>query len=128
MAILTSENIKPNSNWLDYATTARARSKIKTALNAHNREIAEEGKEILRRKLKQLKMNLNENSVNQLVNYFKLSTSLDLFYRVGNGSIDNTKLKAFAASRSNTIVSYIKNRIRKPDVAKDIDKDYPLMI
>ncbi|NRB58564.1 MAG: bifunctional (p)ppGpp synthetase/guanosine-3',5'-bis(diphosphate) 3'-pyrophosphohydrolase [Winogradskyella sp.] len=121
--ILTSDNAKPNANWLDYATTARARSKIKSALNAHTKEIAEEGKEILRRKLKQLKITLNEKSVNELVNYFRLSTSLDLFYRVGIGTIDNTKLKAFASSRSNAFVSYIKNKIRKPDVPKDIDKD-----
>ncbi|MDY2588094.1 RelA/SpoT family protein [Winogradskyella aquimaris] len=121
--ILTSDNAKPNANWLDYATTARARSKIKSALNAHTKEIAEEGKEILRRKLKQLKITLNEKSVNELVNYFKLKTSLDLFYRVGIGTIDNTKLKAFASSRSNAFMSYIKSRIRKPDVPKDIDKD-----
>lgn len=121
--ILTSENAKPNANWLDYATTARARSKIKTALKEDTKLIAEEGKEILRRKLKQLKITLNESSVNELVNYFKLSTSLDLFYRVGIGSIDNTKLKAFASSRSGSIVSYFKNRIRKPEVPKDINKE-----
>jgi len=121
--ILTSENAKPNANWLDYATTARARSKIKSALNAHTKEIAAEGKEILRRKLKQLKITLNEKSINELVNYFKLKTSLDLFYRVGIGTIDNPKLKAFASSRSNVFMSYIKNRIRKQDTPQDIDKE-----
>jgi GTP pyrophosphokinase len=121
--ILTSENAKPNSNWLDYATTARARSKIKSHLNADKKEVANEGKEILRRKLKQLKVTLNEKSVNELVNYFKLSTSLDLFYRVGLGTIDNKMLKAFANSRSNAFVSYIKNKIRRPESPKDVDKD-----
>lgn len=121
--ILTSENSKPNSNWLDYATTARARSKIKSYLNADKKEVANEGKEILRRKLKQLKINLNEKTVNELVNYFKLSTSLDLFYRVGLGTIDNSMLKAYANSRSNVFVSYIKNKIRKPDAPKDVDKE-----
>ena len=121
--ILTSENAKPNSNWLDYATTARARSKIKSYLNADKKEVAEEGKEILRRKLKQLKVSLNEKTVNELVTYFKLNTSLDLFYRVGLGTIDNTMLKAFASSRSNAFVSYFKNKIRKPETSKDVDKD-----
>jgi GTP pyrophosphokinase len=121
--ILTSENAKPNANWLDYATTARARSKIKSALREDTKRIAEEGKEILRRKLKQLKITLNESSVNDLVNYFNLNTSLDLFYRVGIGSIDNTKLKAFAASRSSSIVSYFKKKIRKPEPPKDINKE-----
>ncbi|SDR98866.1 RelA/SpoT family protein [Winogradskyella sediminis] len=121
--IITSESAKPNANWLDYATTARARSKIKSALNEDTKIIAEEGKEILRRKLKQLKITLNENSVNELVSYFKLNTSLDLFYRVGIGSIDNTKLKAFASSRSNAFMSYFKNKIYKPSVSKDIHKE-----
>ncbi|MEM6515829.1 MAG: RelA/SpoT family protein [Bacteroidota bacterium] len=121
--ILTSENIKPNRNWLDYATTARALSKIKSALKAEKKEIAEDGKEILRRKLKQLKISLDEKSVNEMVNYFKLKTSLDLFYRVGIGTIDNSKLKDYASSRSNAFMSYIKNKIRRPSVARDINKD-----
>lgn len=121
--ILTSENTRPNANWLDYATTARARSKIKSSLKDEKKLIAQDGKEILRRKLKQLKITLDEKSVNELVSYFKLKTSLDLFYRIGIGSIDNKMLKEFSASRSNAFVSYFKNKIRKPSTQPDIDKD-----
>lgn len=123
--ILTSESAKPNANWLDYATTARARSKIKSALKEDKKRIGEDGKEILRRKLKQLKITLNEDSVNELVSYFKLKTSLDLFYRVGLGTIDNSMLKGYASSRSNALMSYIKNKIsRKPVIKKeDLEKD-----
>ena len=123
--ILTSENAKPTPNWLDYATTARARSKIKNALKESTKIVAEEGKEILRRKLKQLKITLNEDSVNEMVNHFKLKTSLDLFYRVGTGTIDNTMLKEYASSRSNAFVSYLKNKItRKPSINKEeLDKE-----
>ena len=73
--IITSENAKPNPNWLDYATTGKARSKIKSLLKEDTKIIGEEGKEILRRKLKQLKIELNEKSVNEMVNHFKLKTS-----------------------------------------------------
>ncbi|WP_248724954.1 bifunctional (p)ppGpp synthetase/guanosine-3',5'-bis(diphosphate) 3'-pyrophosphohydrolase [Seonamhaeicola sp. ML3] len=123
--ILTSETAKPNPNWLDYTTTARARSKIKSSLREDKKQIGEEGKEILRRKLKQLKITLNEASVNELVNYFKLKTSLDLFYRVGIGTIDNTMLKNFAASRSNALMSFIKSKIkRKANVnQEEIEKE-----
>ncbi|AUP78047.1 RelA/SpoT family protein [Flavivirga eckloniae] len=114
--ILTSESAKPNANWLDYATTARARSKIKSALREDKKRIGEDGKEILRRKLKQLKITLNEASTNELVNYFKLRTSLDLFYRVGIGTIDNTMLKNYATSRSNVLMSFIKNKISRKTV------------
>ncbi|SFD37213.1 RelA/SpoT family protein [Algibacter pectinivorans] len=118
--ILTSDNVKPNPNWLDYATTARARSKIKSALKEDKKIIAEDGKEILRRKLKQLKITLDESSVNEMVSYFKLKTSLDLFYRIGLGSIDNTMLKSYASSRSNALMSFIKNKIsRKTTISKD---------
>ncbi|XMO86826.1 RelA/SpoT family protein [Algibacter sp. AS12] len=118
--ILTSDSVKPNPNWLDYATTARARSKIKSALKEDKKIIAEDGKEILRRKLKQLKITLDETSVNEMVNFFKLKTSLDLFYRIGLGSIDNTMLKSYASSRSNALMSYIKNKIsRKTTISKE---------
>ncbi|GAA0742591.1 RelA/SpoT family protein [Gaetbulibacter jejuensis] len=123
--ILTSENAKPNSNWLDYATTARARSKIKGSLKDEKKTIAEDGKEILKRKLKQLKINLDEKAVNDMVVYFKLKTSLDLFYRVGIGTIDNSMLKDFASSRSNALVSFIKNKIsRRQNISKEeLEKD-----
>ena len=121
VSIITSENAKPNSNWLDYATTGRAISKIKSSLKEDKKIIAEEGKEILRRKLKQLKISLDQNSINELVNYFNLQTSLDLFYRVGISSIDNGMLKKYSASRSNVLVSFIKNKIsRKKSINTDI--------
>jgi len=123
--IITSENAKPTVNWLDYVITTRAKSKIKSALKEDEKAIAHEGKEILRRKLKQLKISLNERSVNELVNFFNLNTSLDLFFRVGIGSIDNTMLKNFAASRSNALVSFIKNKINrtKGTLKETVEKD-----
>ncbi|WP_298556230.1 RelA/SpoT family protein [uncultured Algibacter sp.] len=116
--IITSESVKPNPNWLDYTTTARARSKIKSALKEDKKRIGEDGKEILRRKLKQLKITLDEKTINGMVNYFKLKTSLDLFYRIGIGTIDNTMLKSYASSRSNALMSFIKNKINKKSTIK----------
>lgn len=121
--IITSESSKPTANWLDYTTTARARSKIKSSLKEEKKKIGEEGKELLRRKLKQLKITLNEKTVNDLVVYFKLKTSLDLFYRVGINTIDNQKLKEFATSRNNTFINFFKNKIRKPATAEEINKE-----
>lgn len=121
--IITSEKSKPSASWLDYATTGRARSKIKSSLKEEKKQIAEEGKVVLTRKLKSLKITLDEKTINQLVVYFKVKTSQDLFYRVGAGIIDNKKLKDFAASRSNAFVSFFKNKIRKPNVSEDIHKD-----
>ena len=57
------------------------------------------------------------------VNYFKLKTSLDLFYRVGAGIIDNQMLKDFVASRNNALVSFFKNRIRRPSPTEDLNRE-----
>jgi GTP pyrophosphokinase len=121
--IMTSEKANATANWLNYATTGRARSKIKSSLKEEKKAIAAEGKVVLARKLKSLKITLDEKTINQLVNYFKLKTSLDLFYRVGAGIIDNKKLKDFSASRSNAFVSFLKNKIRKPSQPEDVDRE-----
>ncbi|MEL6303249.1 MAG: RelA/SpoT family protein [Bacteroidota bacterium] len=121
--IITSETAKPNQNWLDYAQTARARSKIRSSLSEEKKAIAAEGKEILRRKLKSQKIDLTEDTVNKLVVYFKLKTSLDLFYRVGIGVIDNQKIKEFASSFHNAFLNFFKNRIRRTPNQQEINKE-----
>ena len=113
--IIKSDNTKPSANWLDYVKTSRAKSKIRSALNEEKKLLAEDGKEILRRKLKQLKINFDERNINNLANYFNLRTSLDLFYRVGIGKIDNLSLKKFAASNNNRLINFFRNRISKKD-------------
>ena len=121
--IITSEKTKPTANWLNYAITGRAISKIKSSLKEEQKQIAEEGKTVLQRKLRAQKIPFNEKTVNELVRHFKLKTSLDLFYRVGAGIIDNTLLKGFAASRSNAFVNFFKNRIRRPQNSEDLNKE-----
>ncbi|AYN68523.1 bifunctional (p)ppGpp synthetase/guanosine-3',5'-bis(diphosphate) 3'-pyrophosphohydrolase [Euzebyella marina] len=121
--IITSDQAKPNQNWLDYATTARARAKIKSSLREEKKVVADEGKEILRRKLRSQKVTLNEDSINKMVIYFKLKTSLDLFYRVGIGAIDNQMIKDFVSSYSNAFISFFKNKIRRTPVPESIDRE-----
>lgn len=117
--IITSQNQKPTIHWLDYVTTARAKNKIKNVLNDNIKKIGEDGKEILTRKLRHLKVTLNETTVNELVNYFKLQTSLDLFYRVGIGAIENQQLRDYAAQKSNTLVNFFKKTIKRSPSTND---------
>ena len=133
--IITSANQKPTAHWLDYVTTSRAKNKIKNVLNESTKKIAEDGKEILTRKLRHLKVALNEQTVNELVNFFKLQTSLDLFYRAGLGTIDNQQLKDFAAQKSNSLVNFFKKTMkRSPSVQpehihkNELSKNYDLLV
>lgn len=122
--VITSQYQKPTINWLDYVTTSRAKNKIKNVLNENTKKIAEEGKELLTRKLKHLKIALSEEVVNELVNFFKLKTSLDLFYRVGIGAIENQQLKDYASQKSNTFMNFFKNKIKRTGktASEDIHK------
>lgn len=114
--IITSQNQKPTVHWLEYVTTARARNKIKSALNEDMKRIGEEGKELLERKLRHLKAHFDEKTINELVNHFKLKTSLDLFYRVGSGVIDNQHLKEFVNQKNtNPFINFFKKTIKKGD-------------
>ncbi len=126
--VITSQHQKPTINWLDYVTTSRAKTKIKNVLNENTKKIGEEGKELLTRKLKHLKITLSEQVINELVNFFKLKTSLDLFYRVGIGAIENQQLKDYAAQKSNTFINFFKNKMkRSPSTTSDEDIHKPII-
>jgi guanosine-3',5'-bis(diphosphate) 3'-pyrophosphohydrolase len=132
--IITSPNQKPNSHWLNYVTTSRAKNKIKNVLNEDTKKIAEDGKELLNRKLRHLKITLNETTTNELVSYFKLKTSLDLFYRIGLGTIDNQQIKDYAAQKSNTLINFFKKIKRSPSVApeqiqkNELSKNFDMLV
>jgi GTP pyrophosphokinase len=116
--IITSKNQKPKPDWLDFVITARAKSKIKSALNDDKKKIADEGKEILERKLRHLKVTLSEDIINKLVSHFGLKTSQDLFYKIAIGAIDNKEVKEFVTSQGSGLVNFLKRKItRKPTTA-----------
>ena len=120
--IITAENAIPNPNWLDYATTTKAIAKIKGALKENRKKIAEEGKEVLRRKLKQLKITLDEKITNDLVTFFKTKTSQDIFYQMATGEINNQMLKNFVSSRSTSIFNFFRKKAATytaPEKAKE---------
>ncbi len=108
--IITSENVKPNVNWLSFVETSKAKSKIKSSINEEKKRISLDGKEILERKLKQLKIKLDDKVSGQMMKFFKINASNDLFYKIGTGSIDNKQIKSFA-NDYNSYIGFFKRRI-----------------
>ena len=121
--VITSEKIKPSKNWLDFVVTSRARSIIKSSINDDKKIHAEEGKEILRRKLKSLKIPLNDKTIKQMLLFFKFENSQDLYYRIGIGSMDNKKLKDFAFDYNNALLNFFKRRVKKKKIIIDKGDD-----
>ena len=108
--VITSHNQKPKKAWLNYVITAKAKNKIKSSLKDAKKAIAEEGKEILERKLKHLKLSFTDSVINELCSYFKYKTSLDLFFDVGSGVLTNTNIKEFVLNK-NSWYQYLKSKI-----------------
>ena len=119
--IIKSNNSKPSASWLDFVITSKAKSAIRSSIKENKKQISEEGRETLRRKLKQLKIKFNQGNVNKIQNFFNLQTSLDLFYRIGIGTIDNSDLKKFANSQ-NAIIKFFRRKISNKPIDKSNDK------
>jgi GTP pyrophosphokinase len=93
--IITSAKQKPNSEWLNFVVTSKARSKIKDSLKEEKRQIAEDGKYILQRKLEAMGAVVNQTNIEEIANFYKLNSSLDLLYDIAIKKIDLKELKEF---------------------------------
>ncbi len=93
--IITSNKQKPTEDWLNLVVTAKAKNSIKDALREEKKSIAEEGKYTLQRKLEGLGASYSPYNIDQLVNYYKLSSHLDLHYNIATKKNDLKDLKLF---------------------------------
>ena len=122
--IITSQKQYPRKDWLRFVATSEAKSKIKSALKKEKKIIAEKGKELAERKLRHLRIKLNNNTEIELIKHFKSSSTLDLFYQFGNGEISNSDIKEFVKLKNAGWYQSIKNRIYKNRIiAKPTRKD-----
>lgn len=116
--ILTSAKQKPSEDWLRFAVTSKAKSRIKDQLKEDKKKSAEDGKEIILRKLRQLKEEATQPLLEQMRDFFKANTHFDLYYRVGQGFITTADIKKFVENKP---ASPLKSRPHQPvDDAKTI--------
>lgn len=94
--IITSSKQRPSEDWLNFVVTAKAKSRIKYYLREEKRKIAEDGKEILFRKLDHMRLPPSIQNLNEICAYYKLPSPLDLYYGIAVGSIDLKPLKSFS--------------------------------
>ncbi len=112
--ILSSVKQKPKEDWLNFVVTAKARSKIKSALKEEKRAVADAGKEILEKKLKALKINLDTTVVNNLIRHFKVNSALDLYFGIGEEVIKLENLAKIArGEKSESWYKMLRNKFTR---------------
>lgn len=115
--ILTSSKQKPREDWLRFVVSSKARAGIKHGLKDEIRKVADMGKEIVQRKLKQLKINVESDTYNHLTQFFRYNTTTDFLYNVGKGQIDSKHFKQFKES----LIEQAKPKA-KPKSIQDLKK------
>ncbi|HXH19186.1 MAG TPA: RelA/SpoT family protein, partial [Chitinophagales bacterium] len=113
--IITSKKQKPNEDWLNYVSTGKAKAKIKSALKEEQKMLAAEGKEMLERRLRALKVEFSSELLNDLAQYYKLPGVTELYSEIATKKID---LKALSKDKfeGNRLI------IPKEPEKKDADK------
>jgi GTP pyrophosphokinase len=96
--VITSSKQKPSEDWLNFVVTAKAKSKIKDSLKEEKRVIAQDGKEMLERKLDRLGVTLSSHNQTELMQFFKMNSPLDLYFQIARKNIDLRELGKFTVT------------------------------
>lgn len=91
--ILRSKNQKPKVDWLNFAVSSKAKSKIKLALKEDKLKESENGKEILKRRFKNWKIDYNDATVRKVLRHFKYKDAIDLYYDISSEKIELLSIK-----------------------------------
>ncbi|MDB4089193.1 RelA/SpoT family protein [Flavobacteriales bacterium] len=124
--IITSNKQKPKEAWLDFVVTSKARSNIKQSLKDEVKQIADQGKESLMRKLKSLKVDYTDKNIRELLKLYDFKNPLDLNFQIANGKIDLSKIKTIVVKGG--ILKFEKESVlttlfrRKQKEAKKLDQ------
>jgi len=105
--ILTAESQSPQPEWLNFVTTAKAKTKIKDALKLEKRQHLEKGKEMVEEAIKNNGAPLVANTIKKIVAHFNLNNKEQLYSQVGMGLIDLKGIDEILKKKSkNKFVKY----------------------
>lgn len=93
--ILTTKTQKPSSDWLNWVVSSKAKSKIRQELDAEERKLALQGKELLERRLKNWKMEFTDEQIMDFCKKFKYSGQIPMYAAIGSGELDVNDIKEY---------------------------------
>lgn len=125
--IITSKKQKPNEDWLKFVVTAKAKSRIKYFLKEEKRIIAADGKEVLLKKLDNMKVTTNSSFLNDLSTYYKYPSPTDWYYAIAMHTFDLKELNKMRQQGDKLIPANDVEKTENPIDFKDSEynKDMP---
>jgi len=121
ISVDTSNNQHPKMDWLDFVVTSKAKTRIKASLNEEVKREAENGKEILLRKLKNWKLTYNDEIIRKLLKYYKFKLAQDLYYNISTGKIDPVEIKELLVGKDETTAKLELSEVLPKDRIKDLE-------
>lgn len=91
--ILTGKNQHPSQSWLTFVVTGKARSKIRQKLHEEEYKKAAEGKELLERRLKNWKMEITDQELNEVLKKLQIKTKNEFYAAIGEGRTDTLTIR-----------------------------------
>lgn len=91
--IMSNKNQKPSADWLNIVVSSKARGRIKNKLKEEEGKQSRIGREILERRMKNWKMELNDDILSELTRHFKLKSIGDLCVGISEEKIDLQDIK-----------------------------------
>lgn len=91
--IITSNKQKASEDWLKFVVTSKAKGRIRDSLKEEKRLVADEGKYALQRKLEGIDAQFSQQNLDELMQWYKQPSHVDLFYQVAIKNIDLRDLK-----------------------------------
>ena len=108
--ILTSKSQTPKEEWLNFITTAKARSRLTASLRKDRRKIIAKGEKILKDFFESNHIEYNNDVVTKILSNLGIRHRDDLFYKIGNDEITpNENIKKIIKGKSqNPFMRYLK--------------------
>lgn len=86
--VLTSNSQKPKTDWLNFAVTSKARNKIRVAVKEQENREADLGKELLQRRFKNRKIEIDESILTKVIKKLGFKTATDFYNSLAKETID----------------------------------------
>jgi GTP pyrophosphokinase len=102
--ILRSKTQKPKMDWLNAVVTSKARGKIKQALKEAKLKEAEHGKETLKRRFRNWKIDFNDSSIRKVIQHFKYRDATDLYFDVATEKMELLQIKELLTSEKKYLI------------------------